>query len=385
MSDDSAPRPDTRSRLAAATSCARRCGERGGGAVRAALLLLAALGCGRVGFDPVGGLPFDDANPAVVFAGSCTSPAQFPVNAAAVAQLAPIADGVVYGGDFGDLETFRFDNGDLVQLATRPIPSVDGLATDPAGERIIALTALAGTKYTIVDRMLAGPPVTPLADMSVPGTFGIVSTPTGFAVAGINQAGNAELALTDRTGTTPLASSLAVLIPSLAAVPGGMLSVTPTANTCDWRWLDNAGALAGSAIDDPIRCGDTGIWPDASGARVLFTWQPQSSSTLNGRIRELSTGAWLTGVLQLSPAIAGMYHVMAMPAGWYVVRVEGSQATVASVVSVSPAGTISTPWLMVPGAFLVVRLFTVAGRAYLGWINADSNSDRTLRIQQLCP
>lgn len=122
--------------------------------VRWPLPLLAALGCGRVGFDPVVSPPIVDADPAVVFAGSCTTPALFPVGAAALAQLAATADGVVYGGDFGDLETFRFDNGELVQLARLPIDSVDGLATDRSGGKIIALTALAGTKYTIVDRML---------------------------------------------------------------------------------------------------------------------------------------------------------------------------------------------------------------------------------------
>lgn len=42
---------------------------------------------------------------------------------------------------------------------------------------------------------------------------------------------------------------------------------------------------------------------------------------------------------------------------------------------------ISAPVLVVPGAFMVVRLFVVAGRAYLGWVNADSNGARTLR----CP
>src|SRR5436853_3738803 len=124
------------------------------GVMRGAWLVVVAAGCGRLGFDPAGGdggapgdaigPPTADANPSMIHAGTCTSSATAAVEPAATATITATADGVIAGGDYGDLRSFRFVDGELAPVAATTVDFVDELGADVTSGTIILLDEESG-------------------------------------------------------------------------------------------------------------------------------------------------------------------------------------------------------------------------------------------------
>lgn len=360
------------------------------------LVVMVAAGCGRFGFDPGrgdGGAPGDaigpptaDADPSRVYAGTCAASATAAVNPAAVAVLTSTVDGVVAGGDYGDLRSFRFVDGELAPVAATTVDFVDSLGTDVTGGSVLVLDEATGeVRYSVVDRALVGPAEQVIAGMRLVSPRGIARAGAGFAVFGLATDSNWTPTFTIvGSGTlVPVSTGFGTAWPAMAKLPDGFLAVATVAGACQWRWLDDAGALTGESIDDPAECAYPGVWVDANGATAIVTWT--ASTDAFARIRDLATHQWLTPAISLGYS-RDTVDAFAIAGDWYVARLSD---TAVDVLLVGPDGTVAGPILTGGGSGtpMVARILAIAGRPYLAWIMASQTMTeliRTLHVQPIC-
>jgi hypothetical protein len=352
-----------------------------------ALVWVVAAGCGRIGFDSRGmtgdggsggdGGVLADANSAVVFAGSCTSPARHPVGTGSLAHMAATLDGVVYADDFGELDSFQFADGALVPRATDAMfaPEIDALAVSAAGDRILVLYS-ANAEYTIVDRSLSGPAFAAFPQLGV-GDYGAAADGAGFITIGIATNGDSAVARTGSTTAMSLAPG-ANTVPAITAVGGQYVAVADDGSpACHWRFYDESGNPTGNGADDTYDCRYPVLSPDDSG-RALFVWE--TPTNVQARVRDLSTLTWVSATTTL--ATLEQWDVLFVPSrGWYVVN--NNAQTPAMVVVVAADGSASGTMFTLPEAASYVRLFAIAGRPYAVWL-ATVGGTPQLSVQPLC-